>query len=327
MTKRKLNDLYCQFLIAAQKNYTCTELSDRLGNIPAHDTFTRWLGSDKLTPSLLWKSMRETVNTTSGDLILDDVVFDKTWGKQIDLVYQQYAGTPHAVINGIGLTTLLWYSSYRSNPVDYRLYDPKTDGKTKNDHARDMLITAHQRHFQPGVVLMDSWYATVANLKLIASYKWTFVAWIKSNRKVSFTAHHQQAVSDIPLTRSGAIVWLRGFGKVKVIKLVRSAHDIDYVVTNDIRLSRSDILEAAVRRWSIEEYHRGLKQTAGSSFCQARNGRIQRNHIFCSLRAFLAFEAERFRTGYSWYELKKNIISDAISKYLDSPTIPLMALR
>lgn len=327
VTKRDLNNLYCQFLIAAQKNYTCTELSDRVGNRPAHDTFTRWLATDRLTPGLIWKALKTTLDRSQGNFILDDVVFDKWYGRGIDIVYRQYSGTHHRPVDGIGLTTLLWVSSHQYLPVDYRLYDPRTDGKTKNDHAREMLVTAHDRGFQPTVVLMDSWYATVDTLKLVTSYGWKFVAWIKANRKVSFTAHNQQAVADIPLPTSGAIVWLRGFGKVKVIKLVRSAHDIDYLVTNDVSLSRSDILEAAARRWSIEEYHRGLKQTAGAAFCQARSGRTQRNHIFCSLRAFLALETERCRTGLSWYELKKQVIADAISWYLQSPTIPLPVLR
>ncbi|MCZ6919807.1 MAG: transposase [Rickettsia endosymbiont of Ixodes persulcatus] len=32
-------------------------------------------------------------------------------------------------------------------------------------------------------------------------------------------------------------------------------------------------------RWSIEFYHRELKQTCGIERCQARTGRAQRNHI------------------------------------------------
>jgi len=121
-------------------------------------------------------------------------------------------------------------------------------------------------------------------------------------------------------------VWLRGFGKVKVIKLVRCDNDIDYLVSNDVTLSASDIQDVAARRWEIEEYHRGIKQTTGTAFYQARSARSQRNHIFCSLRALLAFDKERFHTGLSWYEIKKQVIADAISYYLRYPTIPLPVL-
>lgn len=323
MTKRELNDLYCQFLIAAQRNYTCTELADRVSQHPAHDTFTRWLANDHLRPSMLWQALKADTDIHHGDLIVDDVVFDKWYGKCIDLVYRQYSGTHHRVVDGIGLTTLLWYSHYQHLPVDYRLFDPKTDDKDKNDHTRDMLKTAKVRGFTPGFVIMDSWYSTLNTLKLINSFGWKFVAWIKANRQVSFTAHKHHDVSDIPIPPQGTRVWLRGFGIVKVIRLVRCENDIDYLVTNDITLSASDIQDVAARRWSIEEYHKGIKQTTAGAGCQARTGRSQRNHLFCALRSFVGLEKERFRTGLSWYELKKEVIAQAITYYLNNPTIVL----
>ena len=45
--------------------------------------------------------------------------------------------------------------------VDYRIYDPDGDGKTKLDHVKEMLISlvASQR-VTFDRVLMDSWYVT-----------------------------------------------------------------------------------------------------------------------------------------------------------------------
>lgn len=326
LKKREKNDLYCQFLIAAQKNYTVTELSSRLANNPSHDSFTKWLSSDQLTPKLLWKSMKQSVDVHSGDLILDDTIFDHFYGENIELVYPQYSSRHKKVVLGIGLVTLLWYSHYQHIPIDYRLFDPKTDGKSRNDHLLDMVKTAKLRGFKPGFVIIDSWYSSLDNLKMIDHLGWKFVAWVKGNRKVSFVKGKQQLIRDIPIPNEGCVVWLRGFGVVKIVKLVHQDQHIDYLVTNSIRLEASDILNVADRRWEVEVYHKGLKQTTGVAFCQARTARAQRNHIFCCIRVFLSLERESFTNHLSWYEVKANVIAEAISLYLRGPTISLVSI-
>lgn len=322
--------MYCHFLVAAQRNFTATELSERLDNTPSHDTFTRWLATDKLTPSLLWKASGGLIGS-KGDLLIDDTILDKSFGPNIGLSTWQYSGTEHRLVNGIGLTSLLWCNFSNDKPehlpIDYRVFDKFHDGKSKNQHAREMIKQAHLRGLCPDYVIFDAWYCANATLKQIQSYGWKFVTGLRSQRKVSFVPHKHQSVSDIQIPPEGVIVWLRGFGKVKVFKLARdNSPRIDYLVTNDITLSFPDIQLKAARRWKIEEYHQGLKQTTGIENCQARNPRSQRNHIFCSLRTFLAFESKRIQTGITWYQLKKQVISEAITCYLNNPTIPLLPL-
>ena len=42
--------------------------------------------------------------------------------------------------------------------MDYRLYAPLADGKTKNEHFREMLVPAvADKRIQAKTVLMDSW--------------------------------------------------------------------------------------------------------------------------------------------------------------------------
>jgi hypothetical protein len=48
-----------------------------------------------------------------------------------------------------------------------------------------MLRKARERGFRPEYVLMDSWYASLKNLKLIASFGWFFLTRLKSNRLVN----------------------------------------------------------------------------------------------------------------------------------------------
>jgi putative transposase len=69
--------------------------------------------------------------------------------------------------------------------VDYRIYDKARDGKTKNDHFRDLLDRAYARGFEPECVLFDSWYASLENLKAVRSYGWAWLTRLKRDRQVN----------------------------------------------------------------------------------------------------------------------------------------------
>jgi hypothetical protein len=80
------------------------------------------------------------------------------------------SGTEHDVVAGIGVVNLVHSNGAESDfyPLDYRIYAPDMDGKTKNDHVRDMLVaTIADKQLQARTVLFDSWYASADNLKLV----------------------------------------------------------------------------------------------------------------------------------------------------------------
>lgn len=64
--------------------------------------------------------------------------------------------------------------------------------------------------------------------------------------------------------------------------------------------------------WSIESYHRGLKQCCGVERAQVRSAIGQKNHLLLALHAFLRLEAHRLKTGRSWYEAKRVVVREAI---------------
>ena len=74
-----------------------------------------------------------------------------------------------------------------------------------------------------------------------------------------------------------------------------------------------------VRRqhWSIECYHRAIKQVCHAEKFFVRWKRAIRNHVFCALRAFLKLEARRCRGLIaSWYELKRHLIDHAVGNFI-----------
>ncbi len=85
-----------------------------------------------------------------------------------------------------------------------------------------------------------------------------------------------------------------------------------------------EVLAAQV--WSIETYHRGLKQFCGAERAQVRAARAQRNHIGFAIRAFVRLEHHRIRTGTRWLETKMGIIRAALPRYL-TETSPILVGR
>lgn len=73
--------------------------------------------------------------------------------------------------------------------IDYRIYDPDSDGKTKIDHVSDMInsLLAHKQ-LPFCTVLMDSWYATKNLMLLIDSLGKIYYCPLKKNRLVDDTA-------------------------------------------------------------------------------------------------------------------------------------------
>lgn len=146
-------------MIAAQTNFTATDFSTHIDSV-SHDAITRFLSKTKLTPRVLWEYANPFINRLKGYLICDDTVLDHWYGEKIGLAKWQYSETHHDVVHGIGVTTLLWTGAKDEHiPFDYRIYARSDDGKTKNDHFRDMLKKAHERGFTPEAILMDCWYS------------------------------------------------------------------------------------------------------------------------------------------------------------------------
>lgn len=311
-------EVYTNFLIANQNRYSGIELSKNLPEI-SHDHITRWLAHGKYTPGDLWKHVQPLVSEKRGYLIGDDSLLSKKFSRKNELAKLQYSGNAHGLQNGICLVNLLWTDGEAYIPVDYRIYQKENDDKTKNDHFHDMLKKAKKRGFKPYYCLMDSWYSSVENLKLITKeLRWNFICNLKSNRKVCVTKGLYVSVSDLPLAdKQVRKVWLKDYGYVLVCKLADKDGGITYLATSDLSLSDYETYRLHWKhRWTIEEFHRGIKQTTGIEKCCATRAVSQRTHIFASFIAFVKLETARIKEQISWYEQKALINRAATTSYL-----------
>jgi putative transposase len=287
---------------------------------PAHDAFTRLLTRLEPDPEVLWKEVEPLLRRNDGILIVDDTVLDKPYAHKMGLVGPFWSGKHQRVLRGINLVTLAWSDGDAVYPTDYRLVDPAESPKrNKNEHFREMLITAQARGFAPRYVCFDSWYSSKENLKAVRSHGWFFLTQIPANRLVSHNHSGNQPIRDQAITASGTVVHLKAFGMVKAFRVVAPNGDTEHWITNDLDMDELTRLTYAERAWAIEEYHRGLKQCTEVEHCPARLACSQRNHIGLALRAFVRLEWHRYSSGVSWFEAKWSIIRQAVRAYLANP--------
>jgi hypothetical protein len=321
------DDDYINFVIASPRAVSATEAAKVQGDFelaPAHDAFTRLLHRLEPDAETLWQEARSQVSLSQGILVIDDSTLDKPYAKKMELVTRHWSGKHHAVVSGINLISLLWTDGDRHVPVDYRIFDKRRDALTKNDHFRAMLKEAHRRGFAPACVAFDSWYSGLENLKLIRSFGWVWLTRLKSNRKVNPDREGLRAVSEVEVGEAGRVVWLEGFGLVRVFKVVATDGDVEVWATNHIEMGDLERVKWAGFAWAIENYHRGLKQFCLIERAQVRSRRAWRNHVGLCLRAFLRLESHCYHRGVSWYEAKTSIIREAVRAYIANPLYSLI---
>ena len=285
---------YCQYLLSSQINYTMTNLAEHLETI-SHDAINYYLKREKLTPRLLWDNVKEVVEAdTNGQIIFDDSVLDKRYSEEIEIVRRQYSGNEHGVLKGIGTVSCVYVNPtiQRFWVIDYRIFNPDVDGKTKIDHEKDMLQNLVYHKLLPfDTVLMDTWYAGHSLMLYIDSLEKVYYCPLKDNRLVddTFAKEKYKRIELLEWSTEelecGKIVKIKGFPAQKKVKLFRvtvSPNRTDYIATNDLSQSSTDVVQEVCKvRWKVEEFHRELKQLTGVESCQCRKGRIQRNHIAC----------------------------------------------
>lgn len=313
---------YIHFLVAAQRSFSCSEAArcqPGSEGAPAHDAFTRLLRRQPPDTEALWQETGGLVQLEAGVLVLDDTTLDKPYAKKMELVTRHWSGKHHEVVRGINLLTLLWTDGEALIPCDFRVYDKPLSGHTKNDHFREMLAVAKERGFRPEYVLFDSWYTSLENLKEVRANGWLWLSQLKSNRLVNPDGKGNVPVQSLEIPAPGRQVHLRGYGFVKVFRIVSQDGDVEYWATNELTMTpeQQEVLEK--QAWGIEVYHRGIKQCCGIEKSPARKAEAQQNHILLALQAFLRLEVHRLRTGISWYEAKASIIRPAIREYLAHP--------
>ncbi len=176
---------------------------------------------------------------------------------------RQWSGNTHSVIRGIGIVTCLYVNpeTDRFWLIDYRLFAPDEDGKTKLDHATEMFDSViQQKQLAFHSVLMDTWYAARKFMLHIERAGKIYYGPVQANRQVDEgdgTPVTYQNVDSLEWSEeeklSGKNFHVKDFPtghRLQLFRLVVSPDRTDYVVTNDLtQHSTDDTQRVCAIRW------------------------------------------------------------------------------
>ena len=279
----------------------------------SHDSISRWLEDAHVRPKDIWNEAKSHIIGSEGIIVADETVLNKSRSQKIELVRWQYSGDEHDIIRGIGMLNFLWVDKRGDVcPMDFRIWEPKEDGYTKNDHFREMLKSAKRKGVTPVCVVADSWYSSLDNVKCIRDLGWNWLMGLKKNRIVN----KGQKLEELTIPDEGLKIHLRGYGWIWVFRFVTRNGRTDYWGTNLEKPGKKEIISLIQKRWKIEVFHRELKQTCGLEESQARTSRSQRNHIVLSVLSWIKKAQVRRRLNLTLYQQKWDTIKQAITNQL-----------
>ena len=341
-------DFYSNYLLISFDRVTATRGSRLTNNKISHDRITRFL-NDAASSQSLWqhvKQMVRKIESPDGVIIADDTLIEKPHMDENEIVCWHFDHQTGTYVKGINILSFLYENKDVRLPVSYTIIEKRefyTDESTgqekrrsevpKNKHFQNMLRRCIRNKLPFRYVLSDVWYASTENMNFIRkTLKRHFVIPLKSNRKVALSKAHKRAKQYVPVDTldykksSLRTIYLEevAFPLLlckQVFKNEDGSEGVLYLVTSDTTLTYEGITTIYKKRWSIECYHKALKQQCAIGKSPARIQRTQSSHIHCSICAFVKLELLRRITSVSYEGLKLNLYIHALKtafKYLQS---------
>ena len=212
-------------------------------------------------------------------LILDDTLAPRK-GKRIEGLGLHHSA--QGLQKGLCAVTAFLKSGTLGLVFAIRGYCPKKVSapgtfKSKVDLALEILEQAFRLFPQGLTVVMDTWYACAPILNPIQEAGWTFLAALKRNRyvfldrtkvAVHLLAKRRLTYKRVRLSRkkrfriASQILWLPQVGRVKLF-VSRFGNEHRFFVTNDLDMTESEMARGYSQRFSIEIFHKDIKQHLG----------------------------------------------------------------
>ena len=333
-------DLYTDYLLTTVKQATATGLSKIVDGAVSHDQITRLLTQNDFSSKDLWQSVKPTVRdheTEDGCLIFDDSIIEKKYTDENSLICWHYDHAVQKAVKGINLLTAFYHSHHPSQvlplriPIGFELIlktlhfcDLKTKKEkrqspvTKNEILRQMVSQSIHNQLKFKYVLADSWFGSTQNMLFIHRKNKLFIFDMKNNRKAALSEIQRnngqwtridelEIPDNMPVT-----VWLKDLEiplllVKQVFKNKNASTGVRFLVSNDFSLSNDDFTTLYKKRWSVEEYHKSLKQHTAIANSPARTVNTQSNHLFASILAYVKLEKLKFTQQLNHFAIKSKI--------------------
>ncbi len=108
-------------------------------------------------------------------------------------------------------------------------------------------------------MVFDSWYGSLENLKLIRGVSWVWLTQMKGNRLVNPDRSGLRPVARVETDAGGTLVHLKGYGPIRLFKIVAPDGDSEWWVSNDLRMSPLTFL-IWIFRERLQRERRGLSR-------------------------------------------------------------------
>lgn len=342
----ELLDLYTDYLQVTFGQASATGLSSLLDSAVSHDKFTRLLSTNEFSSIDLWLSVKALVREHQADdacLIFDDVIVHKPHTDESELVTWHFDHTTNRSVKGINLLTAFYHSQLPHQELPLRVpvlfqavkkeihfCDLKTQKEkrqskiTKNALVRQMVEQSIKNQLLFRYVLADSWFASAENMLFIARRKKFFIFDLKSNRLAATTLENRNkgrfiSIDELELPENTpSRLYLKDLEiEVLVCKQIFRNEDsevqgVRYLVSNDFTLSADLFAALYKKRWSVEEYHKSLKQNTAIANSPTRTTRTQLNHLFSSMLAYVKFERLKLAHKLNHFALKSKLYAVAV---------------
>lgn len=265
------------------------------------------------------KKVRHEFGRERPSLILDDSLAKKT-GKHIAEVQYHKDHSGEGYIFGHQIVTALIKVKDKALPLFPKLYSKKTCSKI--EFAKQLIMLADDKlHIKEAI--MDSWYTATEVIKLCLKKGIDVIGCIKSNRKVSFATgewtklslyrkklkakeYHTIIVDDSTYRVHEKIVRMKHVGFIKLlISQEWNANEKKwsrpfYLISTNTKKSSVQIIRTYAQRWSIETFHRDIKQNLGLEAYQLRGRKGITRHLILVALAYAALKFWMYLRNVAW---------------------------
>lgn len=232
--------------------------------------------------------------------MIDDTIISKQFAKRIENLAWVFDSKIKKSILGINLVMIAWSNGKVTLPLAFKVYQKK-NGKTKIDLAVELLEYAKKLGIKPRFVVFDSWYTAAKVFKKIEKFNWLFVTQLKKNRKLD----------GVPVRKIyHNPYWLKQGQLVGGIRVLVVRYGKKYFATNNLSLTKKELLFYYKRRWAIETIFKALHSKLGLDECQVRKLNSQMAHFHLCLMAYIALEKESFIQNKTFYQVKQGCSFD-----------------
>ena len=269
------------------------------------------------------KKINHQVKGKPVSLIIDDSLSRKT-GKCIDEVQYHKDHASNGYVFGHQIVTALIMCMGLLLPLFPKLYSKKTQSKIE---FAKQLIEYTSSKIKISQVIIDSWYVCNDIIALCFKKEITLIGNIKSNRVIQFEDEKSEwikiskyyknisrkkkcfttlIIDDVIYKIHSKIIKLK---KVGFVRLVISRQWLEYkkkwsrpfyIICTDVKKSDIYVLREYKKRWSIETFHKDIKQYLGLEAYQMRLKKGITRHLILVTLSYAILRLMMFFKKVSW---------------------------